>query len=287
MLIKLNRFLFPFIRLNNQKMASSVKLSTAVPKENTVKVRNWDINYLIVGNGPHTILLAPGALGTIWTDFKPQVEGFNREKFTVVVWDPPGYGKSRPPVRDFPVDFYEKDADYTYEFMKALNISKYSLLGWSDGGIVSMIHAAKYPEAVQKLVVWGTNSLILPHELELYKKTRDIKTWSERMRKPMIEAYGEELFAKYWAEWVDAMSAVFKANNGDICSQLLKDIVAPTLILYGEKDPMVDNMHVSHLHTHIKGSRIHLYPDGKHNIHLRYAEDFNRRVQDFLLLPPA
>ncbi|XP_063392262.1 valacyclovir hydrolase-like isoform X2 [Cydia fagiglandana] len=178
MLIKLNRFLCPFIRLHYQKMASSVKLSTAVPKENTIKVRNWDINYLIVGNGPHTVLLAPGALGTIWTDFKPQVEGFNREKFTVVAWDPPGYGKSRPPVRDFPVDFYEKDADYTYEFMKALNISKYSLLGWSDGGIVSMIHAAKYPEAVQKLVVWGTNSLILPHELELYKKYTCTRTAS-------------------------------------------------------------------------------------------------------------
>ncbi|XP_073952847.1 valacyclovir hydrolase [Choristoneura fumiferana] len=286
MLLKFNSFLLPLVRVNRQKMASIAKLSSAaVPKEETVKVGNWDVNYVKVGSGPHTVLLVPGALGTIWTDFKPQVEGFNRDKFTVVAWDPPGHGKSRPPVRDFPADFYEKDAHYAYEFMKALKIPKYSLLGWSDGGIVSMIHAAKYPSAVNKLVVWGTNSLILPHELEIYQKTRDIKTWSERMRKPMIEAYGEELFAKYWSSWVEAMTAMFQAKDGDICSGLLKDIVAPTFILYGEKDPMVANMHVSHLHTHILGSRIHLYPDGKHNIHLRYAEDFNKRVQEFLELP--
>lgn len=29
--------------------------------------------------------------------------------------------------------------------------------------------------------------------------------------------------------------------------------------------------------------RVHVYPEGKHNIHIRYADDFNRRVQEFLL----
>lgn len=67
----------------------------------------------------------PGALGSIWTDFRHQVEGFDREKFTLVAWDPPGYGKSRPPERDFPTDFYERDAEYTYEFMK---VGKYRFL---------------------------------------------------------------------------------------------------------------------------------------------------------------
>lgn len=60
----------------------------------------------------------PGALGSIWTDFKPQIEGFDREKFTVLAWDPPGYGQSRPPEKDFKPDFYEKDAECALEFMK-------------------------------------------------------------------------------------------------------------------------------------------------------------------------
>lgn len=79
---------------------------------------NHEINYLKVGKGPHTVLCAPGALGSIWTDFKMQIEGFDREKFSLVAWDPPGYGKSRPPEREFPTDFYEKDADAAYNFMK-------------------------------------------------------------------------------------------------------------------------------------------------------------------------
>lgn len=60
----------------------------------------------------------PGALGTIWSDFKPQVEGLNHNDFTLVAWDPPGYGYSRPPERQFTTKFYENDADTAYEFMK-------------------------------------------------------------------------------------------------------------------------------------------------------------------------
>ncbi|KAL4716293.1 hypothetical protein ACJJTC_014773 [Scirpophaga incertulas] len=256
---------------------------TAAYKEERIKVGNCNINYVKVGNGVHNVLCMPGALGSIWTDFKPQVEGFNRDQFTLIAWDPPGYGKSRPPEKKFPTNFYENDADSANEFMKNLGIAKYSLLGWSDGGISSMILAAKYPEAVQKLVVWGTNSFILPHELAVYKKIRDINSWSKRMKEAMVSVYGEELFAKYWSQWVDCMVALYQTCDGDICSNMLKDIKCPTFILYGEKDPLVDKVHVSHLHTRITGSRIQLYPQGKHNIHIAYAEDFNKIVQDFLM----
>lgn len=87
-------------------------------QEEVVKVGGKVINFLKVGHGPLNILCLPGALGTIWTDFKPQVEGINRDKFTLVAWDPPGYGKSRPPTKEFPVDFYEKDATVAIDFMK-------------------------------------------------------------------------------------------------------------------------------------------------------------------------
>lgn len=162
-------------------------------QEENIKVGNHNINYVKVGSGPHHVFCMPGALGTIWTDFKPQVEGLNREKFTIVAWDPVGYGKSRPPDKNFAANFYEKDADVAFEFLKVwfhllekcnqnwpklsyvlhnsqlLKVPKISLLGWSDGGITGMILAAKYPSAVNKLVIWGSNSFILPQELEAYK----------------------------------------------------------------------------------------------------------------------
>lgn len=71
----------------------------------------------------------------------------------------------------------------------------------------------------------------------------------------MIDIYGKARFANYWANWVEAMDEICKTKNGNICADLLKNIKCPTYILYGEKDPLVDKVHVSHLHTQIDGSR--------------------------------
>lgn len=42
----------------------------------------------------------------------------NKQLFTIVAWDPRGYGKSIPPVRDFPPDFFERDAKDAVELMQ-------------------------------------------------------------------------------------------------------------------------------------------------------------------------
>lgn len=52
------------------------------------------------------------------SDFGPQLKNFNKELFTLVAWDPRGYGHSRPPQRDFPVDFFERDARDAVDLMK-------------------------------------------------------------------------------------------------------------------------------------------------------------------------
>lgn len=107
--------------------------------------------------------------GTIWTDFKPQIEGLDKKIFSVIAWDPPGYGKSRPPDRTFPINFYERDAEYANNFMKALGYHNYSLIGWSDGGISSLILAARHSDNIRKMIVFGSNSYILPEELKVYQ----------------------------------------------------------------------------------------------------------------------
>ena len=107
--------------------------------------------------------------GSIWTDFKPQIELLNRKKLTIVAWDPPGYGNSRPPDREFPLNFYEKDATCAHDLMKKLGFSKYSLVGWSDGGITSLFIASMFPKNIHKLVLFGSNAFILPEEMEMYE----------------------------------------------------------------------------------------------------------------------
>ena len=44
---------------------------------------------------------------------------------------PPGYGKSRPPNRTFPPNFFERDAQAAMKFMQSIGHDKFSILGWS------------------------------------------------------------------------------------------------------------------------------------------------------------
>lgn len=75
------------------------------------------LHYETTGSGPHVILLLPGAIGTGLGDFEHQLKGLDGEQFTLVAWDPPGYGKSRPPEKDFS-DFYRTDAAMAAKLMK-------------------------------------------------------------------------------------------------------------------------------------------------------------------------
>ena len=216
-------------------------------------VNNININYVQTGAGNQSLLLMPGALGSAWSDFKPQIEKLPNilSNFTIIAWDPPGYGNSIPPRREFTTDFLHRDADYAHNLMSHLGHSKYSILGWSDGGITALIQAAKYSDAIEKLVIWGANSYIVPEEIKTYESIRDVNKWSPRMREPMEKMYGKDGFAKLWSEWVDVYIALHGRNNGDICKEELPKIKAPTLIVHGLKDPMIDGGHVSYLQDHI------------------------------------
>lgn len=53
--------------------------------------------------------------------------------------------------------------------MKALGYIDYSLIGWSDGGISSLILAARHSGNIRKMIVFGSNCYILPEELKVYQ----------------------------------------------------------------------------------------------------------------------
>ncbi|KAL4631001.1 Valacyclovir hydrolase precursor-like [Arapaima gigas] len=250
-------------------------------KSGKEKVNGVELFYQQSGRGDHAVLLLPGALGSGQTDFGPQIQGLDKERFTVVSWDPRGYGHSRPPSRDFPLDFFDRDATDALDLMRALKFNKFSLLGWSDGGITAIIAAARSPSSVNKLVVWGANAYVSQQDVEIYNG-KDVSTWSKKMRKPMEDMYGPEYFAQMWSAWVDGISQFAQRPDGNICRELLPLIRCPTLIIHGEKDPVVPGFHPQYLHQHIQGSRLHLIPEGKHNLHLRFAAEFNKLVEDFL-----
>ncbi|XP_026856651.2 valacyclovir hydrolase isoform X1 [Electrophorus electricus] len=273
------RRLFNVIRriVQNRSLCSSMSVSSGRKSVNGV-----DLFYQQTGKGDHSVLLLPGALGSGQTDFAPQLDKLDKRRFTVVAWDPRGYGHSRPPVRDFPIDFFHRDAKDAVDLMQALGFSRFSLLGWSDGGITALIAAALNPALIRKMVVWGSNAYVSEQDVQIYNAIRDTSLWSERMRQPMEKMYGAQYFRETWERWVDGICQFKSRPEGNICKELLELIDCPTLIVHGAKDPMVPSFHPEYLLQNIRSSRMHVMPEGKHNLHLRFATEFNSLVEAFL-----
>jgi len=244
-----------------------------------VQVRGTNLYYEDRGQG-QPLLLIPGALGTGQSDFSPQLEALPSEGLRVIAPDARGYGKSRPPEREFPLDFYEQDAQDCAALMEAIGCDSYAVGGWSDGAIIGLLLTLHRPQQVTKLIIWGGNAHLTSEDIEAYEKTRLLSSWSPRMVQTMEQIYGDQL-QELWSAWCDAMQAIYQAG-GDICRQRLGEIHCPTFILHGGKDPLVPNFHADILHQGISGSRLHFFPDGKHNIHQAYAGEFNQMLVDFL-----
>lgn len=260
-------------------------MSSVVSNDKTATLSDGtNINYVTSGTGSHVTLLMPGALGTARTDFTPQLEGLNSEgHLSLVAWDPPGYGKSRPPSRTFPLNFFERDANVAVEFMKTIGHDKFSVLGWSDGGITGLILAAKYPEHVRKLVAFAANAYFTDQDLDMILKVKDVSKWSERMRAPMEEIYGKDHFPVLWSQWCESVEKIIESSpDKDICKNLVPNIKCPTLIVHGDKDAMVAAEHPEYLQKRIPEARMQRFPDGKHNLHFKYKEEFNKLVECFL-----
>ncbi len=90
------------------------------------------------GDGEHPILMIPGAigqrnlkimkilnvylyLGTGRSDFSAQLEGkdaLDLSKYTLIAVELPGWGRSRPPEREYGSDIYKNDVLCCYQIME-------------------------------------------------------------------------------------------------------------------------------------------------------------------------
>eukprot|EP00439_Symbiodinium_sp_Y106_P023981 s5031_g2.t3 len=248
------------------------------------------------------VICLPGAMGTAETDcqackhigrarlrsesdFAGQLDGLS-QRHAVVAFDPRGYGKSRPPNRRYPADFYHLDASDAGAIMDSLGIGSYNVIGWSDGAISATILASQRPEAVKKLAVFGIQGSITKEDVDAYEDgrfslhrpaegLRDVeKAWSKRMLETHRPVYGDDL-QPMWSSFCDAMKMMYDAG-GDICQKEAKQVKCPTFILHGAKDPLVPSHHPEWFHQAIEASRLHVFPEGKHNIHQKFADEFNK-----------
>lgn len=125
-----------------------------------VSVDGRDMNVLIAGDGPETIVLLPG-FGTASPvlDFEPLVDDLS-EDHRVVVVEPFGYGLSDGTDRPRTT---ENIVAEVHEALQALDVDSYILMGHSIAGIYGIEFANRYPDEVRAFVGIDTSVPGQPH----------------------------------------------------------------------------------------------------------------------------
>lgn len=149
-------------------------------------------------HNPTTYLSVDRSTGSTQLEYGHQFDYFDPAKFTLVSWDAPGFGQSRPLERDYR-DCYERDARLLVELMSEhVGVDRFHLLGFSDGGRTAITLSSCYPDRVAKLVLVGTTSFNSPKERRVFDLCRDVEAWSSDRRSLYQSVYGQQL-QSVWA----------------------------------------------------------------------------------------
>lgn len=211
--------------------------------EKQIIVSGLQVNYRTGGQGRPMILMHgwgcdSSALGLF--------ERVGMEKHTVYNIDMPGFGKSDEPLTPWGVEEYTRMLE---EFVYALEIENPVVLGHSFGGRIAILYASRNP--VRRLILVDAAGIRPQRSLKYYAKV-----YSFKIAKLLYPALvGRERAAQL----IDSMRSrrgsydynncspmmrkvMVKVVNSDLRS-VMKNIKAPTMLLWGEKDtatPMRD-----------------------------------------------
>jgi len=146
-----------------------------------------------------------------------------------------GYGESRPPERDFPNDFYYRDADDVIAFMDALEIDRAHILGYSDGGEVSLIAAGKHPQRFASVAVWGATGNFGPELRPVAMRSAPATFLIEDP--DLCAQHGITNPKAYVGQWIRAFTYMID-TGGDVSLSTAPDLSMPVLFLLGDNDTL-------------------------------------------------
>ena len=127
------------------------------PETHYAKGPGGDIAYQVVGDGPIDLVIVPGWVSHVdllgqdpgWSKFIAEFASFAR----IIQYDKLGTGASDPIVE---VPTLESRADELHAVLDAAGSDRPAFFGLSQGGPISVMFAASYPQRVQALILFGT-----------------------------------------------------------------------------------------------------------------------------------
>ena len=241
-----------------------------------------------VGKG-FPLILVHGYLGSseMWCNQKDYFSKFSR----VITPALPGFGESSD-IKSF--DSIEGMALKIIEIIDEMKIEKFNLMGHSMGGMIVQEMTKILGNRINKLICFATSSLgDIPGRFETMNQTRKklkddglAETLSRVPKKWFVKGDRDKNY--YLCQNAVKNVSLESADNALIAMKNwsgineLKNIKNETLIVWGDKDTSYNFEQVNTLNKNIKNSRLEIFKNCSHNVHLEKPKEFNLLIESFL-----
>ncbi len=262
--------------------------------EKSILVNGYKIFYLEGGKGEAVLLVHGfGAEKDNWVEFSKYIT----QKHRVVAVDLPGFGESTKNPKD-KFD-YESQSKRLHMFVRKIGLTKYHIAGSSMGGGISAEYAALYPDEVLSLGLFAPHGFKCPVmsmvEKELKKGNNPLVVKSppdtDRLMdylfviKPSIPSPLKSYFTKKAIENSDFNMKVFNDINKRTIDERMGNVRAKTLILWGDKDQVIDVTCASRVVKEIKNSRVVIMANCGHTPMVERPMETAKIYLDFIARP--
>lgn len=261
-------------------------------KNGSVKIDNTDMYYVSFGHGSKNLIVLPGLSdGLLTVKGKALLLAGSYIKYfkdyTVYMFSrkndmPEGYA-----IRDMATD--------QAKALQALGITKTSVMGVSQGGMIAQFLAIDYPELIEKLII----TVSAPRVNEMVHS--NVSSWIGMAKRgdhkslmiDVAEKGYSEKYLKMYRKAYPILGYVGKPSNynrffvnanailGFDAAEELDKIICSTYIIAGDEDKTVGIDASYEMHEKIKGSELYVY-EGLGHAAYEEAKDFYDRVYDFL-----
>jgi pimeloyl-ACP methyl ester carboxylesterase len=280
------------------------EVSQPTPRTMTKYAKSGGVNiaYQVVGDGPIDLVVVPGWTSNVegWWEL-PASSVFYERLATfcrLIIFDKRGTGMSDP----FPLDrppTLEQRMDDVRAVMDAVGFERAVLFGYSEGGPMSLLFAATYPERTVALVLHGTFAkqewhdtfaarlAETPEQLAALVEER----WSEGW--PGLDVWAptfadneenRQAFARFMRQAASpATAAAILRMSWEIdVRPILPAIHVPTLILHRREERAFGVAHARYLADHIPQAKYVEMPGMDHLLYAGDHETIAETVEEFL-----
>lgn len=236
------------------------------------------------------MLLIPGFAGSI-AEFSAVREAFVGAGYRVITADIPGSGRSQPQPRTYTVSAYDDDAQAFMALLKHLGAVPAHLMGFSDGGELSLLMAALTPDIARSVVAWGAAGVLSDPTGELkdvmynamYNVVDHPVPFMQGFREYLIAAYGEANARAMTQSVATAIVAIVETRGGDISLSKAGNIICPVLFITGEHDFFVPPALVVQVAARIPSAKVLEVEGAGHDpLHNTRADWFAQTILDWL-----